>query len=64
MTNAELRFYMLKYNVFKRQVKKNIDKEDKTIVTEKVSEYKNRGFAYSGEAGNDTQVTDKITTRL
>lgn len=64
MTNAELRFYMLKYNVFKRQVDQKKVKEDETIVKSKVSEYKNRGFAYSGEAGNDTQVTDKITTRM
>lgn len=42
MTNAELRFYMLKYNVFKRQVDQKKVKEDETIVKSKVSEYKSK----------------------
>lgn len=64
MANAELRNYMLERNFKERQ--ENISKmsEDVSVVTHKVASYKNRGFAYSGEAGNDVLVTDSMSNRL
>lgn len=64
MVNAELRHYMLKHNVYKRKLESEVAKSKSHVVQKKVAEYKNRGFAYSGEAGNNTQVTDQLENRL
>lgn len=40
------------------------DKQSKSVIRRKVTSYKNRGFAFSGEAGNSQQVTDKLSSRI
>lgn len=64
MVNAELRNYLLRYNVIHRKVMKEKAKREKYIIKERLTNYKNRGFAYSGEAGNNAQVTDQLTNKL
>lgn len=64
MVNAEIRFYMLKHNVIKRKVDKDAAKLKSHVIKEQVAAYKNTGFAYSGEAGNNTQVTEQLENRL
>lgn len=57
MANAEMRNYMYRYNVFKKRAEKEKAKQKSHVIKKKVAEYSHRGFAYSGEAGNDTMVT-------
>lgn len=60
MANAELRNYMLERNYQERQKLIESQKKDTSIVHEKVAGHTNRGFAYSGEAGDNVLVTDSL----
>jgi len=39
-------------------------KASKSVIKRKVTSYKNRGFAFSQEAGNDKLLTEKLSTRI
>lgn len=64
MANGELRNYMLERNYKMREAKLMRDQEDISTIHQKVATHTNRGYAYSGEAGNDVLVTDSMSNRL
>lgn len=38
--------------------------QSKTVIKRKITQYNNRGFAFSGEAGNDKRITDSLSSRV
>lgn len=54
---------MLESNVNKRKLAKKEARKN-TLIHRKVSTYKHKGYAFSGDKGHDTLVTDRLGVRI